>query len=470
MKKLSQIVFILISVSATAQNSSQNVLSIDTFLTIVKKHHPLAMQANLKVKEGKAVLQNARGQFDPELFTNVDQKNFSDQQYFSILNAGISIPTWLGLDFYSSYQNNTGLYLNAENNLPQDGIWQTGISLPIGQGLFFDQRRNMLQQAKVYKYATEAEQVLMLNKLLLNAGNAYWNWFASYNNNLILEDAYIVNQQRLNAVKASAEFGDRPFIDTLEAAIQVQERLINLEQGKLDFRNKTLSLSTFLWLNENIPLEVNPETVPPDYSIVATQNESFFIDLNTIDSISKLHPEVLIYTFQKDQLTYDKKWKQEQLKPIINLNYNALSSYSETNSLSDYNLDNYKWGLTFAMPIFLRTERGALQLAKLKIQSATYDLQNKTNEVQNLIEASTNEYLTLQNQIKTYSQTVKYYEALLSAENTMFFSGESSLFLVNTRETNTISAKIKLIDFISKYKKAFLAINYNLGILNDLTP
>ena len=44
------------------------------------------------------------------------------------------------------------------------------------------------------------------------------------------------------------------------------------------------------------------------------------------------------------------------------------------------------------------------------------------------------------------------YDKLLDGERQKFDLGESSLFLVNSRETNTIAARLKLIELIAKYK------------------
>ena len=58
---------------------------------------------------------------------------------------------------------------------------------------------------------------------------------------------------------------------------------------------------------------------------------------------------------------------------------------------------------------------------------------------------------------------MKGYEQLLSAENTLFETGESSLFLVNTRESNMVNARLKLVDLQAKQQKAVLMFKYNLG-------
>ena len=127
-------------------------------------------------------------------------------------------------------------------------------------------------------------------------------------------------------------------------------------------------------------------------------------------------------------MEFEKRWKQEQLKPILNVNYNALS-YASTNSEAlTYNLNNYKWGFSFAVPVLLRKERGSLQLAKIKLQDAGYERERKRNIITNKILAGRQELKLLNEQALSYQQTVRGYQQLLSAENTLFETGESSLF------------------------------------------
>jgi hypothetical protein len=62
---------------------------------------------------------------------------------------------------------------------------------------------------------------------------------------------------------------------------------------------------------------------------------------------------------------------------------------------------------------------------------------------------------------------VSDYERLLNGERQMFDAGESSLFMVNTRESGFIQTQLKYIQLLTKNHKAELALNYNLGILKN---
>jgi len=457
------ILLALLPVFSFGQNDT-TVLSFEAYMAIVREHHPMAMQANLQLKKGSAQLLNARGGFDPKVFTDFAQKNFKGKEYYGLLNGGVKVPTWFGLELQAGYEQNDGVFLNPEDNTPIAGLWHAGISVPIGQGLFIDQRRAELAQAKIYVQSTEAERQLLFNELLYMAGKAYWNWFMAYSTQQVYREAVALSQQRLDAVKQGVLFGDRPAIDTLEAGIQVQNRQLGLQQAQLDYANTTALISVYLWLEGMIPLEMEEGTVPVAMETLSGSdvNQSLYVQLDTLIAN---HPMMRQYQYKLDQLEINKRLRQEQLKPMLNLKYNALTEPVNNDPIASYTTNNYTWGVQFAMPIFLRKERGKLQMADLKIQETEFEMVQKNASMMYKANASLNDWSTSRQQVQLYTQTVKDYNGLLNGERQLFNRGESSLFMVNSREVGYINAQIKLIELLAKNQKATLATNYSLGLL-----
>jgi len=466
MQKLLYILLLLIlEVQIGFSNiDSTTVLSYDKFIDIVKTNHPVSKQAALQSSKGKASLQSSRGGFDPKVFTDIGQKYYEGAQYYSLANAGLKIPTWMGIELQAGYEQNQGLYLNPENTTPTDGLMYAGISVPVGQGLFIDKRRAELEKAKKFQEITELEQKIMLNELLYESGKAYWDWFIAHGKLQVFEEAYELAKERYLAVKRGAALGDLPSIDTLEAGIQLQNRDLGLQQAHLDFKNTSEILSMYLWVDGVVPLEISDGTIPvsrdsiTEYSI----KNSFFSELDTLISN---HPELLQYQYKIEQMEIDKRWKKEQLKPVLNLKYNALSKPVNGNPFTMYNGNNYTWGLEFRFPVFLRKERGDFKMADLKIQEAEWDIVTKQAGIEIKANMAINQWSATTEQINLYSQTVKDYFGLLDGERKMFNAGESSLFMVNSREIGYIQAQLKLIDLIAKNQKASLSTNFALGLL-----
>lgn len=464
MKNLFQIALLFLTLTVYGQDVPE-VLTFEDFTAIVKQHHPMAAQSDLIVRKGDAMVQQARGGFDPKLGTDVSQKYFSGSQYYSLIDAGLKVPTWFGIEVNAGYEQNGGSFLNPENSTSGGGLVYAGISVPVGRGLFIDERRAELRKAQIYQKSTEVEQRLMLNDLLFNAGKAYWDWFQTYEILKVYEEALELAQFRLNAVKQEAASGNKPSIDTLEAGIQLQNRKLGLQQAQLDFKNASAKLGVFLWQNGQIPLELKENTTPVDKRMVELRTTDGLL-LDRIDSLVAYHPYLQQYRFKIDELKIDRRLKLENLKPQLDLKYNALNQVVGNNPFANLSINNYDWGLQFSIPIPLRKARGALKLAKLKIQNAELDVVHQQAKIDFQINTSINDWNTTREQAVLYERTVNDYRGLLNGEKDKFSAGESSLFMVNSREWGYIKAQIKYMELLAKNRKAALAAEYALGTLS----
>lgn len=466
--KIAQVLFLFLVVLWSSTSNAQQpdtVLTFEEFSNRVSEHHPLAMQARLRSSFGEASLLQSRAGFEPKAGADVDQKYFSGDKYYSLIDAGLKVPTWFGVELKGGYELNEGKYLNPEHKVPDAGLWYAGISVPLGQGLFIDERRAALRKAQIYAQSTQAEQKAMLNDLLYEAGKTYWKWFESFNKLLVYQEAYTTADLRLKAIQRSAELGDRPYIDTLEASIQVQNRLVSLWDAELEYQNSTAQLGVFLWQDGNIPLELEDNTTPPSsQTINSTEVRTDLV--GQMDSLINSHPQFLMYNYKMQELEVERRWKQEQLKPTVDLNYNAIAEPINGDVMENYSINNYKWGVSFSMPILLRKERAGLQMAKLKLTETELQQSTKKAELQNKAVNTINEWNTTANQVNQYKKTTLNYNQLLQGENRLFNVGESSLFMINSREMAYINAQIKLVELMAKNQKAELATQHALGVLS----
>lgn len=246
----------------------------------------------------------------------------------------------------------------------------------------------------------------------------------------------------------------------------MQNRLIGLEDALLSFRNAGQELSVFLWADNLIPLEITDELVPEKNNDL----KDFIVDeliTNTFDSLINNHPIMLQNQLTIGQLEIERRWKAEQLKPVVNLKYNFLNEPVAGAVINGATLNNYNWGLQFYMPLFLRKERGQLNLTKLKILDAELDLENQRLGLKAAVQKSVNTWETTREQVLIFESAVVNLERLLNAEISKFDVGESSIFLINTREDNFINGQIRLTNLIANNQKALVDISFQLGILGD---
>lgn len=437
---------------------AQIVLTEQAFTAIVLNNHPLAKQAGLARSYGQGTLMKAKGSFDPKVNFSMDQKYYNGYQYYSVMNSGLKVPTWYGIEVKSGFETNRGQYLDPQNKLPDGGLWYGGLSVNLGQGLLIDQRRAELFKARKYVESAPFEQQLQLNELLYKSGYAYWNWFFMYHAKQILNEALVAATQRYEAVYRTAELGDRPKIDATEAGIQVQNRTALLREYETDFNVASSELSMFLWNEKNQPLELQASTLPQKKDSVAL--EIPVVSLTDLDTFLTTHPYLKVANFKIEMLGIDQRLKKEMLKPQLNLQYNFLNEPVNYNPFSQISINNYKWGVGFEMPLFLRKERGELALANLKIQEAEWSRDTKQAELKNKMQSALFEWQNSVQQLDIYKQTVIDTKKLLDAERNMFENGESSLFLINAREMAYIQASLKYLELQTKNQQAALSLRF----------
>lgn len=432
-----------------SQSLEDNLLTFDEYLGYVKKYHPFVKQANLIIDEGQAKLMKARGAFDPKFEVDYARKKFQGTEYYDKLNATFKIPTWFGIELKGNFEENSGVFLNPEGNLPEDGLYNVGISIPLAKGLLTNRRMTMLRQAKLYRQQAQFKRQTEVNNILIDASKAYFNWLKAYKDKEVYQNFLANANLRLKGVKRNFELGENPAIDTLEAAIIIKNRKLALEQARIKFVKSSLEVSNFLWLENEIPIELQ-NTIVPD---IAT-NKVVDLVLKTtqldIENISlENHPKLKSLDLKYQSQELDRRLRLNNLMPMIDLEYNFLTQTPDlTNS---FNSANYKSGLRVRFPLFLRKERGDLKLSKLKLNNIKFDLISTQISLKNKFNALINELDSYDTQGKLTNAIIKDYSRLVSAEERKFTLGESSLFLINSRESKLIEAKLKAIDIEYKF-------------------
>ena len=442
------------------QTQDSIVLNFEEYLQMVKTFHPVVRQARLKADLGDAELLKARGGFDPKIEANYDRKDFKDTRYFDLFNAAFKIPTWYGIELKAKFEQNEGFYLNPQNTVPDDGLFAAGISVPIGQGLFINERMAALKQAKAYQQQSLADQQLAVNKVLYDASVAYFDWISAYRE-LKLYNNFIENAQfRYDGILSSFEVGDKPAIDTLEADIQIQDRKLSLEQARLKFFKASQQLGTYLWAENNTPLVIRERGYPEDALFENSTIPAEFLS----DTEITTHPKIRSLEYKVEILEFDRRLKANKLLPKLDLEYNFLSG--DPDILRSFVNENYKVGVNFSIPLFLRKERGDLQKSKIKLQDAELELYSEQLNLQNKISALKEQFLSYQEQVLMINQLVENYEIMLNAEERKLQLGESSVFLVNTREKSLISARLKQISVQEKLWNTRAELTQVLAILD----
>ncbi|MCP9747480.1 TolC family protein [Lacihabitans sp. CS3-21] len=462
-KKNMRIVIVLLIIFISKNTSAQKVLKLDDFLELISKNHPIAKQAQIRVDMSAAAFFAAKGVFDPVLTNETAKKTLDGKIYYNYQDTELKVYTPIGLTAKTGIENSNGMFSSNERTIGNLGY--IGLEMPVLKGLLIDYQRAILKQSAIYQKQSEEEKRQMLNDLYLDAIQDYWQWTASYQNMDLLIQNLGNAKNRLNLLRIAFQNGDKSMNDTLEAYTQVQNIELLYQEAQMEAQTSAISLAKYLWNSNDSPYFLESGTIP---DIVAFGLVSIEDRTEELISLAKnQHPELGVYRFKMDALAVERTLKRQSLLPTANLKMNILSKnyYNFESAYSPFLNNNYKFGFDFKMPLFLREARGDYQKTLLKISETNSIISNKTWEIENKIRSYGVEQNALKSQLNTSQSMIINYRNLLKNEEFKLQQGESTLFLINSRENKWIESLLKNQSLKLKYLKSAYKQLWAAGVL-----
>jgi outer membrane protein TolC len=449
---------------------SVKAFSLESMYASMLEFHPIVKQTRLLNEVARQEIRMARGAFDPKIQTQWNVKEFDKKDYYNKFNTTFSIPTWFPIDPKIGYESNTGVFIDPENIVggsSDNSQLTTGISLPLGRGLFTDDRRAALKQAKLFTQMAAAEQIKLINKILLDAAKDYWQWYFSYYNYRLLSKNAIIAEEIFRRVKLDASLGEASAIDTVQAKITLQQRWVERQESFLEFLNTGIKISNYLWDNAGYPIQLSPEVAP-----VLVNTDGQLLSTQTLEELTfqakQNHPELVKLRVKLSQLEVDRKLAVEYLKPRLDLNYNFINQPLQPNGdFQAFKFGNdYKFGLEFSMPILIRKERAKLAQTKIKIQSTQFEQTQSEREIVNQVNSVYNQIINTNKILVQQTDVAENYNRLLKAELFNLENGESDLFKINVQQEKLIQSQSKLLKLKAEYEKMKATIYWAAGVRN----
>ena len=456
------IVFFLLS--TVSINAQQKSLSLDNVLDIVRTYHPVVRQASLAVDSARAAELSAMGAFDPSFYVNNQRKTFDGKNYYFYNNPELKVPTWYGIDLKAGIENNGGERLTPEVTAGQTSY--AGLSVPLLKNLVTDRRRTTVQQARLIVKQSEAARLNEINDILYQTAVAYWNWQREFQVYNVLLNILNTNRERLSLVRRSFAGGDRAAIDTIEATTQLQSFELLAVEAQYRWIASGLELSNYLWLNNEQPFQLSNDIIPDTTWKEVNISQVAITPLEDALIIAREnHPKLVTINRKLDVLEAERRLKFQSLLPTFNFNYNFLSKgYSPIKGIGQNVFENnYKYGVEFGLPLFLRQGRGDYKTAKIKLEITSLQRQQVKLEIENKVKYYFNQLLALRTQVNIIERTLNNYIRLLQAEEVKFSIGESSLFLINSRENKVFETRQKLLETKTKFFITLSALQWASG-------
>ncbi|MFM7765685.1 MAG: TolC family protein [Sphingomonadales bacterium] len=426
-------------------------INLGMVLKQVGANHPITKQAALLPKQGEAYLRYARGGFDPKLFFAQREKTFKTENYYNETSAGISIPTWYGVDIKAGYEKNDGIYLSPDMKTPDNGLSYAGVDIPLLRNMVTDARRTGVRQAQLFKEQSEAMRSQLLNELAQQVIMDYAGWYYAWQEKEIFRQAVILLNERMFAIRSEFLAGSKSAADTIETSAQLGSFNMLFRDAAVKEYKSRLMLSAHLWNEAEQPISVREGVIPDNTGLdfLDSMLQSFPYTLVN-ESLQNMQPNLQIMNLyvQKNQL--EMRLNRQAMLPEINLKYRALSpGYFDLPAGNSMRM-NSTFGMGFSSALFLRKERGEFELSRLAWQESGLKLKQKIRETEQKVDGLYREAITYASLSRDFAIISGQYKQLYEIEKTRFTAGDATVFMVNMRETRWIETLLKLNDYRQK--------------------
>ncbi|MGF1566276.1 MAG: TolC family protein [Flavobacteriales bacterium] len=422
------------------------------FLRQVLLYHPMLITEELEVERANQEVQANRAAFDPAVYADWMNKDFDDKNYYNYQNAALSWQLPPGIKVKAGAERNSGQFINPEFNTPAEGLLFAEVAVPIGDGLFRTEDQTKLQKSRIDADAAVSMLELRSRYVVYDAADLYWNWFATTQDLALREEirdlAAVRRQQILTRFRQGLATG----MDTLEAHNLYLQREADFLKTRQLMEVWYQGAGNLIW-DASLYREYRLGRLAPDSTWTSDVSQ-----LSQLNRSPLINPAVELAAFKVQTARLDRLLAREQIKPDIYLKGKALSTRGETLSVSG---DAAVFGFSAYFPLISRKERAKLKMANIKLQQLEIQLSAYERELMLRFEQLNNQLAFLKQELELVGQNVENTRELLRMENKRMLFGESTLLLVNLRETNYIAAQMS---YISIQKKRVM-LEWKLALL-----
>ena len=354
----------------------------------------------------------------------------------------VKIPTKYPVDFSLGYENNSGEFLNGDNDVPTNGLLYGTISVSVLRGLLFDEQRFSITGSELLADKSKIEKELIVRDVIIKSLHTYVEWSTAYNELEITNEYLSRVTERHSLVKQLFENGDKPAIDTIESRINLNTATKTKIKAAENLLRKRQKINLLLWGASNEPIQLLESVVPQNISTVMEllQYETIAISQNWNNDPTIRKKQISI-----DQINLNNRLEREQLKPQLDLKLNTIHSLGDADLAYSYNVNDYKLGASLLIPLRNRKTKGQIRLNEALITQNRLDQNYYINELGNRYEMLTNAIALRQQSLDISLEKLDNSNLLYTAEQLKFELGESSVFLLNSRERKLLEAETEYI-------------------------
>ncbi len=419
--------------------------------TSVDKHHPLLAAAKQDVALAEGEKLAAKGGFDPiwrsratwELLGYYGSKRLDTvvTQPLPVLGASVFGGYKLGLGTFAVY--------DGKAQTLDLGEIRGGLVLPLYRDSAIDARRAALFAAELSPKIAEAGVAVQRLELHRAAAIRYWNWVEAGHVVTLAKELLALAEDRDVALGARVAKGDLAKIEQDENQRAILGRKATLISTERSFTAAAIELSLFLRDDKGKPRVPTASELPaftePKPLVVGTVDEE-------VKKAIARRPEILRLEEQKKQIGYEQDLAKNGAKPSFDLQIVAAKDFGKGPApLAPTQLEI---GLVIDIPLLARGPDGKAAQVAAKSDKLDHQLAFARDRIGADVRDALSLEETARARLALARSELALAKKLASAERDAFGLGQSSLLLVNLRETAVADAAAREIVALADWQRA----------------
>ena len=442
-------------------SKSPAVLQLDDVVKATLEHHP-ALNAEKQERVGaNAELLSAEGAFDPSI--KGEALSYATGGYSGNYgSAYVEQP----LKFYGSKL--IGGYRIGDGTFPiYDNWYETnssgeagfGVEVPLLRDGPIDRRRANINKAESGQMLADSLIEQRRIELARAAALTYWDWTAARNKVKVYRKLLKVADERDRQIRERVKKGDLPEFDRVDnqrAVLQRQAQLLSAERG---VKSAEYALSLFFRDHNAQPKDIARfealDSIP--LPLFAPSH----ISSDPVAEATQARPEFKNIKAQHEQNMVELTLARNQILPRLDLRVFSYNDYGT----GDPKLDDteVKAGLRIEIPLATRTQRGKIDYYESRQKKLEFTETFLRERIRTDVQDALNALEIARSRVEVVAQEVKAADDLARGESKRFELGDSNLIFVNLREQNAADAKVREIEALQDYQKAFVAFEATLA-------
>lgn len=417
-------------------------LGLETLLRAALAEHPLLASASQEIVSAEARRLAADGAFDPVARVDSRQMLVSTYRDHETLVGVDALTPIQGIRAGAGYRYHTGYIPDyyGYRETGSIGELRAHLEAPILEGRAIDPARASVRIADEEQQAAGLVFAFERIRIAREAARAWWDWQTALEVRSIRAALLHIAEDRLRMVGARVTAGDVAAVDEIEARRTVLQRRSRLVEADRDVDVTAAALAFWLRDRDGRMRLPNRCERPGWRSVDETTTASWAPRRDELDALEELRrPDIERFEALRRIAEVQADVARNRILPILDVRGWVAQQLGD--ELPRPNPTDAGVGLRFSLPIGNRSARGARDQALALADRLEADQRVVREAALRDLEIARVRLERAQERLGIVTRELDTLAELEEAERVAWLLGESTLFLVNLRETTTAEAR-----------------------------